>query len=308
MAREIVVGYDPEHEGDDALRLGRLLAEVLAAKPVVVTALPWPSYLVGLEDLDKQLGADMHERFAYVRDELGDLGVETKAIASGTPASALQEIAESDSAGVIVVGSCHRGPVGRTLAGSVAESLLHGASCAVAIAPRGYASRAGHRLQRLAVGFDGSSESWAALETAIGLAERRHATVCVITVADYPSYGYASAWTVLSAAELNDAERAAKRRLLELAMSRIPERVEHEGRLITGAPASVLAQASGEFDLLITGSRSWGPLRRTMLGSTTRRLIRSAACPVLVLPRGAGVDPLGVRQVARVPAVTTAVE
>ena len=46
---------------------------------------------------------------------------------------------------------------------------------------------------------------------------------------------------------------------------------------------------------MIAGSRSWGPLKRTLLGSTTRKLIRSCACPVLVLPRGVGVDPLGVR-------------
>jgi hypothetical protein len=35
------------------------------------------------------------------------------------------------------------------------------------------------------------------------------------------------------------------------------------------------------------GSRSHGPLRRLILGSTSRRLVREAACPVLVLPRGA---------------------
>ena len=46
---------------------------------------------------------------------------------------------------------------------------------------------------------------------------------------------------------------------------------------------------------MVAGSRSWGPLKRTMLGSTTRKLIRSCSCPVLVLPRGVGVDPLGVR-------------
>ncbi len=114
----------------------------------------------------------MRDRFALIHDELEDLGVETDAIASRTPASTLAETAETDQAQVIVVGSSHRGPVGRTLAGSVGESLLQGASRAVAIAPRGYAERDEERLQRIAVAFDGSSESWAALETAIGLAER----------------------------------------------------------------------------------------------------------------------------------------
>ena len=141
MKREIVLGYDPEHGGKDVLDLGRLFAEVLAAKPRVVTALPWPDYLVGVADFDKQLDFDMHEQFAVVHDELADLGVEAEAVASRTPASTLQQIAESSGAEMIVVGSCHHGPVGRTLAGSVGESLLHGASCSVAIAPRDYAER-----------------------------------------------------------------------------------------------------------------------------------------------------------------------
>jgi nucleotide-binding universal stress UspA family protein len=61
----------------------------------------------------------------------------------------------------------------------------------------------------------------------------------------------------------------------------------------------MLAEVSSEFDLLITGSRAYGPLRRTLLGSTTRRVLQSAACPVLVLPRGVGVDPLGVDSLGR---------
>src|SRR4029453_14084493 len=105
---------------------------------------------------------EMRDRFALIHDELGDLGVETDAIASRTPASALSEIAESDPAQLIVIGSFPRGPVGRPPAGRVGESLLHGASRAGAIAPRGYADRDEERLQRIAVAFDGSSESWAA--------------------------------------------------------------------------------------------------------------------------------------------------
>jgi nucleotide-binding universal stress UspA family protein len=295
MKREIIVGYDPEHAGEDVLELGRILSEVLAAKPRVITAIPWPDYLIGIVDLDEQMEVEMRNRFARIHDDLDDLGVETDAIASRTPASTLAEIAETDQAQVIVVGSSHHGPAGRTLAGSVGESLLQGASRAVAIAPRGYAERDEERLQRIAVAFDGSSESWAALETAIGLAERCHATVSVITVADHPKYGYAEAWSILAEGEFRDAERADKERVLGLAVSRIPKGLERESRVLTGDPAARLTEASDEFDLMVVGSRAWGPLKRTLLGSTTRKLIRSCACPVLVLPRGAGVDPLDVR-------------
>lgn len=303
MQRELVIGYDPEHGGADVLSLGRIVCEALASKPLVFTALPWPQLMVGLKDAEGRLEDEMAERFRLIHEQLDDLEVETRVVASGTPASALHDVAEHESARLIVVGSSHRGAIGRTLAGDVGESLLHGAGCSVVIVPQGYAERDQHRLHRIGVAFDGSPEAWVALETAIGLAERCHGVVTVITVADYPRYGYAAAWSLLVEGELHNAERQDKERLLGVATSRIPHRYEANSRVITGEPAQVLSQVSSEFDLLVAGSRSWGPLRRTMLGSTTRRLIRSSECPVLVLPRGVGVDPLGVRPLHAVAAV-----
>ena len=46
-----------------------------------------------------------------------------------------------------------------------------------------------------------------------------------------------------------------------------------------------VASASAGLDLLITGSRSCGPLEAVLLGAATRRLIRAAECPVMVVPR-----------------------
>lgn len=309
MERKIIIGYDLEPGGDDALRLGRSFAEVLDAQPVVFTVLPWPRYLMGLEDLEKQVDAETRDRFAVVRDELKDLGAETVAVASPSPSEALNGVAEAEGAKLVVIGSCHRGPIehrgpiGRTLAGRVGESLLHGAPCAITIAPRGYAERSQAALLRIAVAFDGSPEAWTALETGIGIAERCHGRVTVISVAEYPSYGYASSWSLLTAGEVEDYEHEEKRRLLELALGRIPSDLGHEGRVLTGDAGSQLAEGSGDFDLMVAGSRAYGPLRRTLLGSTTRRLIRDSACPVLVLPRGLGVDPLGVRTSVAAPGV-----
>jgi nucleotide-binding universal stress UspA family protein len=40
-------------------------------------------------------------------------------------------------------------------------------------------------------------------------------------------------------------------------------------------------------DLLVIGSRRWGPLARLLLGSTGEALARDAGCPLLVAPRAA---------------------
>jgi nucleotide-binding universal stress UspA family protein len=51
--------------------------------------------------------------------------------------------------------------------------------------------------------------------------------------------------------------------------------------------ATALAHRSRHLDLLVVGSRSHGPVRRLLLGSTSTRLVREAVCPLLVLPRSA---------------------
>jgi nucleotide-binding universal stress UspA family protein len=54
---------------------------------------------------------------------------------------------------------------------------------------------------------------------------------------------------------------------------------------LDGDPAMALAAASADLDLLVTGSRSYGPLGAVLLGAVTRRLINAAQCPVMVVPR-----------------------
>src|SRR5262245_40749084 len=82
-------------------------------------------------------------------------------VEKGSPADALQALAERGEADLVVLGSTHHGHVGSVSPGSVAEHLLHGARCRLLIAPRGY-SRADHsqdRLRVVAVGYDGMAES-----------------------------------------------------------------------------------------------------------------------------------------------------
>jgi nucleotide-binding universal stress UspA family protein len=62
-----------------------------------------------------------------------------------------------------------------------------------------------------------------------------------------------------------------------------------------GHPAEELVAESGDLDLLVVGSRGFrplrrivfGPLRRIVPGSTSAKALRSAECPVIVLPRRA---------------------
>ncbi|HET6829988.1 MAG TPA: universal stress protein [Solirubrobacterales bacterium] len=295
MSRRILIGYQDSPEGRDALALGRVLAEWTGASLTVVIVYPWPLGLMTSEDIENALEVESADAFARVRDLVGGIEVETLAIAEQSIARSLEKLAEERHAALLVVGSCHHGKVGETLLGSTGASLLHGSPCAVMVAPRGYRDGEQRPPTRIGVGFDGSPESWAALETAIAFTELGDGELVVISVADYPKYGYATVWTVLSAGELEDAERAEMERVQKLAFGRIPRSLNASGRLLTGSPGALLTEASADVDLMVAGSRGHGALRRTLLGSTARQLVSAARSPLLIVPRGTSMDPLGLR-------------
>jgi nucleotide-binding universal stress UspA family protein len=59
-----------------------------------------------------------------------------------------------------------------------------------------------------------------------------------------------------------------------------------EIRLVEGAPAERLLEVAGEerADFLVVGSRGRGALASGLLGSVSRSLVRTAACPVVIVP------------------------
>jgi nucleotide-binding universal stress UspA family protein len=55
--------------------------------------------------------------------------------------------------------------------------------------------------------------------------------------------------------------------------------------VLDGNAPAALAAAASNHDLLVCGSRGFGPVRTAILGGTSHALVRQAACPVLVVPR-----------------------
>jgi nucleotide-binding universal stress UspA family protein len=189
------------------------------------------------------------------------------------------------------VGSTHHGRVGRVLAGDDAVATVHGAPCPVAVAPRGFAGAEWGAATRIGVGFDGGAEARQALDLAADLARACGATLAVRSVAESPiadadASAYDHDW-------LTRAKGAAERELRE-ALADV--NVEVDGTVVAGLPVRELVALSGEVDLLVVGSRAWGPVRRILMGSTAAHLMRESECPVLVLPRGAATGQPGERE------------
>ena len=66
----------------------------------------------------------------------------------------------------------------------------------------------------------------------------------------------------------------------------IPSDVRAESVRLTGDPAEQLGERSAALDLMLAGSRGYGPLRSVLVGGVSGRLMRTVQCPVIVVPRG----------------------
>jgi len=74
---------------------------------------------------------------------------------------------------------------------------------------------------------------------------------------------------------------------LAQAVSALDADIDASETLLEGGARELLARASGELDLLVVGSRGYGPLRAMLLGSVSSALVRSAQSPLVIVPHGA---------------------
>lgn len=278
----LLVGFDGSDGGRDALELARVLASAAEGSIVVATVLFGGQLPVELSRLEGDDAGDAEALFEEARSVFSGIDeLETRAYGGGSPAAILTELAEDEEEhfDAVVVGSPHRGPVGRVLIGSVARNLLNGGPRETFVAPRGYAEQPRDPFRTIAVGYDGSPEAKRALRSAEALAKHSNATLRLITVVSVPvlagAVGYAPLPVPLDAEEL-----------LAEATTTVDLKLAVEQRRLDGSPAALLVKACEEdVDLLVLGSRGYGPLARVLLGSVSRRAAQDAPCPVLVVPR-----------------------
>ena len=288
MYRKIIVGHDLKDGGRDALALGQAVADATGAALVVAGIFPvaaqpfeFPAEWIEAEE---RMASEIQQAAAAV-------GAEAVTHPSSSPARGLHVLAEETDADLVVVGSSSRGKADQIFAGNVGLGLLHGSPCAVAIAPQGYRDHDGG-LRTIVVGYDGSHEADFALRDAVELAREGGCQLKLVSAAEPPPIVYGKgAGAGQGWAELESAIEEMVGANLDEAKAAVPDDVECEGTVVSGEPAEVLADAAAEpGTILVLGSRAYGPIRRVLLGSVSRAVMRSARCPVLVHPRGVPVE------------------
>lgn len=263
-----VAAYNATEEAADGLSLGRALAD-LQGEPLVVARV--------LRDV---VGHGEHDRAAQreVRSQLDETrrtvvaavpeagGADVVPIIDHRLARGLHEFAEAEDASILVLGSSHRGPLGRRLIGGTADVVLSGAPCPVAVAPPDYKRANPLSPAVFGVAYDSSPTARAALGLGVRLAQAAGARLRLIAVH-----------------HRGDAKEL-ERGLAEAAAT-VPSQVTCETVLEAGDPVRrLLDQGKNEVGLLLAGSRGHGALRRVLLGSVSRNLVRSARVPVIVVP------------------------
>ena len=164
---------------------------------------------------------------------------------------------------------------------------MHGAPCPVAVAPDGYAARDLSDIHVIGVAIDVDPESWEAVRHAIELARGFDAHVRVMTAVDPVAEASALAVPEL-VDDVREATSARGEEFLRDVRAQMPGDVVVETELCEGPQgAAVVAACDEDVDLLVCGSRSYGPNHVVLLGTTTSYLVAHSSCPVLVMPRGA---------------------
>lgn len=281
----VLVGIDSSSQRDDAVALGCALVSALGGNLHVAHVLPdagnariYGSDLLGAL---REAGQEILDTACAPAD--GVVAVNRHLLTDDSPARALHAAAEAQHADVLVLGSSHRGRLGRALLGGTAERVVQGAPCAVAVAPRGYT--APDALRRVGIAYDAGVESRAALRFAADVTVALEGALTVLTVAEPLNTSlYPSAEAMLGE-DVQESLIAARQRILDEAVAETPPDAQARGEILHGSPTKALAAAAEDLDLLVLGSREYGPVGAVLLGSVSRGLLRDAPSPVVVLPR-----------------------
>lgn len=286
----IVVGVERSERSRDALALGRTLAQTAGAPLLLVSVYP-----VGARSATVEPGAyaqALHEEaeaaLDWVSAALCCARPEVRAVPCTSIRRGLHQIAVTESALAIVVGTSHRGPFGRIVPGSVGERLLRGAPCPIAVATGDRRTRPLARIASIGVGYVATPEGDAALRAAAGLAAHTGAAVRVLSVVE--------PWDVSTALPFGsdiDALETTARDALASAIRRATAAagpLQIDGELADGYPDDELARLSREVDLLVCGSSGHRRVGGFRLGSVPAGILRKARCPLLVVACGARDD------------------
>jgi nucleotide-binding universal stress UspA family protein len=289
--KRIVVPTDFSETAQTAVNLGAEIAGYYKASLDLVNAVDATVYAYAgypFASLSKELIASAEEALNRVKlPKAADKINISRYILSGNPAAEIVEHAKRHSADMIVVGTHGHGAVARFILGSVADRVLHEATCPVLVtkAHKGKVTKPKSKpkpITRILFPTDFSDTATKALNRAVALTEDFDAELYVLHIVDD---------TLISTHV--DAERKLileelRRHALDEMQKQLPpdllQNFETTGAVKRGEPGKQIcafAETHG-CDLIVMGSHGRTGLGRLLIGSVADKVVHRAKCPVFI--------------------------
>lgn len=293
MAKEdiVVVAVDGSEASKNAVRWAANTAMKRGIPLRIASSYTVPQFLyaegmVPPKDLFDDLQAETLEKIEEARAVAHEVAPEIKighTIAEGSPIDMLLELSKGVT--MIVMGSRGMGGLSGMVMGSVSSSVVSHASCPVVVVREDNHVTEDTKYGPVVVGVDGSEVSQKATEVAFAEAAARGAEL--IAVHTWMDMQVQASLAGLSAAQAEWAEvekdqaNLLDERLLEF-IAKYPD-VKVKKVITRDRPVRALSDAAVGAQLLVVGSHGRGGFKGMLLGSTSRSLLQSAPCPMMVV-------------------------
>jgi nucleotide-binding universal stress UspA family protein len=251
---------------------------------------PWPGVaMVDSTEFEEAILAEAQRTVTESGTRLKRPGLNVEAVVlRGRPASAIVDRAQGMHVDLVVVGSRGHGMIESMLLGSVSAEVVDHAPSPVLVAR-------GSRIERVVLGWDGSSCAARAAELFCTWPIFSGSLVRVVSVADVtiPWWsGFPETGTPQLVPIYVDAVNASRKQHDVLAqemtaqLQRFGLRAEADRR--DGDPASEILAAANDskVDLIVVGTHGRTGLKRLVLGSVARNVLQHATCSVLIVRDG----------------------
>jgi nucleotide-binding universal stress UspA family protein len=290
----ILVAYSSSKSGRAPVEFGIAASQVTGAPLTILTIRHGGPMVDRYAGESGDLGGDDAQAVEHLRLDLKRRSVSADVIEreSRTTAGGMKEAMDELSPAMVVLGATERGAFGAAVFGSTIERVVHEACCLVAVVPHDYV-RPDNGVQIIGVAYVPTDEGREALRVAAGLARAASVKLRALAVLD-PKLAAQQGQGILSeqhrsvdpAQSSRFQQGMAEQLGLKEALAEVAEGVDADMDVLYNEPADGLIAASRHVDLLVMGSRARGPRRAAVFGSVSRRVAETAACPVLILPRG----------------------
>lgn len=287
----IVVAVDGSKASHVAVRWAANTAMKRGVPLRLASSYTMPQYLyaegmVPPQELFDDLQAETMEKIDEAREIAHQAAPDIKighTVAEGSPIDMLLEMSKSVT--MIVMGSRGLGGLSGMVMGSVSAAVVSHASCPVVVVREDNNVDETTKYGPVVVGVDGSEVSQKATEFAFAEAEARGAEL--VAVHTWMDMQVQASLAGLSAAQQQweeiegEQQQLLDERLADL-VAKYPK-VDVKKLITRDRPIRALVDAAEGAQLLVVGSHGRGGFKGMLLGSTSRALLQSAPCPMMVV-------------------------